>query len=153
MRELQLGNSQNWELIYNENTSAVLLPKQGGGYKVVPIPDISIPVLLDTFVLAVRVSTVIPEGSTWRFAGNIRQSVSTGLSVFDNGQDASFTSRRPLFLDKINLVIYPRISTNYSISIKVPDWFENAGIAVWMYTGIDRDIDLARIEAKIDALL
>ncbi|MBD2503126.1 hypothetical protein [Anabaena azotica] len=153
MRELQLGNSNNWDLIYNGNTAAVLLPKQEGGYKVVPIPDISIPVLLDTFVLAMRVSTVVPEGRAWKFAGYVRQSVSTGLSVFDNGQDASFTSRRPLFLDKINLVLYPRISTNYSISVKVPDWFESVGLAVWQYTGPDYDSDLARIESKIDALL
>lgn len=151
MRELQLGNSSNWEMIHNENVSAVLLPKQGGGYKTVPIPEISIAVLLDVFVLAVRISTVVPEGRRWRFAGYIKQSVSTGLSVF-NSQDASFTNRRPLFLDKINLVLYPKISTNYSASIKVPDWFENVGVAVWQYTGPDYDADLARIESKINAL-
>lgn len=138
MRQLQLGNSSNWESIHNENVSAVQIPMQGGGYKIVPISDISIAVLLDVFVLAVRVSTIVPEGRNWKFAGYIKQSVSTGLSAFDN-QDASFTTRRPLFLDKINLVVYPKISTNYSISIKVPDWFENAGVAVWRYTGIDSD--------------
>ncbi|MDZ8082817.1 MAG: hypothetical protein RMX35_27605 [Nostoc sp. DcaGUA01] len=151
MRELQLGNSNNWEIIHNENISAVFLPKEGGGYKTVPIPEISIAVLLDVFVLAVRISTVVPEGRTWKFAGNIKQSISTGISI-DGGQDASFTSRRPLFLDKINLVLYPKISVDYSVSIKVPDWFENVGIAIWKYTGVDQDADLARIEAKIDAL-
>ncbi|WGV24782.1 hypothetical protein [Halotia branconii] len=151
MRELQLGNSSNWEIIHNANVSAVILSKEGGGYKSVPIPEISIAVLLDVFVLAVRVSTIVPEGRTWRFAGHIKQSVSTGISAFDN-QDASFNTKRPLFLDKINLVLYPKISTNYSVSIKLPDWFENAGVAVWRYTGIDQDADLTRIEAKIDAL-
>lgn len=152
MRELQLGNSDNWKLIYNENTSAVTLPKEGGGYKIVPISDISIPVLLDVFVLAVRISTVVPSGRNWKFAGYLRQSVSTGLSVFES-QDASFTSRRPLFLDKINLILYSKISTNYSISIKVPDWFENAGVAVWKYTGIDdtaENISIAEEFANIN---
>ncbi|MEH2082470.1 MAG: hypothetical protein V7K89_21555 [Nostoc sp.] len=85
MRELQLGNSNNWEIIHNENISAILLPKVGGGYKTVPIPEISIAVLLNVFIVAVRVSTVVPEGSTWKFAGHIKQSVSTGLA-FDNSQ-------------------------------------------------------------------
>ncbi len=151
MRELQLGNSSNWEIIHNENISAVSLPKVGGGYKTVPISEISIAVLLNVFIVAVRVSTVVPEGSTWKFAGHIKQSVSTGLA-FDNSQDASFNRRQPLFLDKINLVFFPKISTNYSISIQVPKWFENAGVAVWRYTGPDYDSDLARIESKIDAL-
>ena len=151
MRVLQLGNSSNWELIHNENISAVILPKIGGGYKTVPIPEISIAVLLDVFVLAVRVSTVVPEGSTWKFAGYLTQRVSTGISAFDN-QDASFNKRQPLFLNKINLVVFPKISTNYSIFIKLPDWFETAGVAVWRYTGPDFDADLARIESKIDAL-
>ncbi|MBE9210508.1 hypothetical protein IQ244_29200 [Nostoc sp. LEGE 06077] len=151
MRELQLSNSSNWELVYNENVLGVLLPKEGGGYKVVPIPEIDIGILLDSFVLAVRISTLVPEGKVWKFAGQIKQSVSTGISAF-GGQDASFNNRRPLFLDKINLILYPKISTNYSVSIKVPDWFQLVSIAIWKYTGIDQDADLARIESKIDAL-
>lgn len=151
MRQLQLSNSANWEQIYNDNVNAVLLPKEGGGYKVVPIPEIEIPLLLDSFVLAVRVATNVPPGKVWRFAGTIKQLVSTGISI-DNSQDASFNRRYPLFLDKINLVIYPQISNSYSISIKLPDWFQDAGIAIWRYTGPDYDADLARIESKIDAL-
>lgn len=152
MRQLQLGNAANWAIIYNENVSAVFLAKEGGGYKAVPIPEIEIPVLLDSFVLAVKVVTVVPEGRTWRFAGNIRQTVSTGISAFES-QDASFTSRRPLFLGKINLVLFPKISISYGISIKVPDWFENASVAIWQYTGTDYDADLVRIEEKLDGLI
>ncbi|MDZ8086512.1 MAG: hypothetical protein RMY16_13285 [Nostoc sp. DedQUE12b] len=151
MRELQLGNSSNWENIHNENISAIFLPKTGGGYITVPIPEISIAVLLNVFVVAVKISTNVPEGREWKFAGHIKQSVSTGIA-FDNSQDASFNRRQPLFLDKINLVFFPKISTSYSISIQVPKWFENAGVAVWRYTGPDYDSDLARIESKIDAL-
>ncbi|MCC5641344.1 hypothetical protein LC593_37240 [Nostoc sp. CHAB 5844] len=152
MRQLQLSNSTNWEQIYNQNVTAVLLPKEGGGYKVVPIPEIEIPVLLDVFVLAVRVATNIPPNRVWKFAGTIKQSVSTGISI-DGSQDATFNRRYPLFLNKINLVLYPPITNNYGISIKLPDWFQDAGIAIWKYTGIDQDADLARIESKIDALL
>ncbi|BAY22373.1 hypothetical protein NIES2100_21360 [Calothrix sp. NIES-2100] len=162
MRQLQLGNSANWELIHNENISAVFLPKQGGGYKAVPIPEISIAAALDVFVVAVRIATVVPEGRTWRFAGFLKQNVTTGIAAFTSA-DASFNRRYSLFLDKINLIIFPQISTDYSISIKLPDWFENAGIAIWRYTGIDTDsteelvnqiknVDIPRLEAKVDAL-
>ena len=152
MRQLQLSNSANWELVHNQNVTAVLLPKEGGGYKVVPIPEIEISLLFNVSVLAVRVATNTPPGKVWRFAGTIKQSVSTGISI-DGSQDASFSRRYPLFLDKINLVIYPQISNSYSISIKLPDWFQDAGIAIWQYTGVDQDADLARIESKIDSLL
>ncbi len=151
MRELQLGNSSNWETIYNSSIDAVQIAKVGGGYKSVPIPEISISLLLDVFVLAVLVSTNVPEGRTWKFAGNVRQKVSTGI-VFGGSQDASFNKRYALFLDKINLVVLPPISTNYSISIQVPEWFPSVSLTVWRYTGPDYDSDLARIESKIDAL-
>ncbi|ALF51869.1 hypothetical protein ACX27_01830 [Nostoc piscinale CENA21] len=151
MRQLQLSNSANWELVHNDNVLAALLPKEGGGYKVVPIPEIEIALLFDVFVLAVRVATNVPPNKVWKFAGTIKQSVSTGISI-DGSQDASFNRRYPLFLDKINLCLYPPISNSYSVSIKVPDWFQDASIAIWQYTGPDYDADLARIESKIDAL-
>ncbi|MCC5617562.1 hypothetical protein LC605_21225 [Nostoc sp. CHAB 5836] len=112
MRELQLGNSSNWETIHNSSIDAVQIAKVGGGYKSVPIPEISIALLLDVFVLAILVSTNVPEGRNWKFAGNVRQKVSTGI-VFGGSQDASFNRRYALFLDKINLVVFPPISTNY----------------------------------------
>lgn len=151
MRELQLGNSSNWETIFNQSISGVKLPKEGGGYKAVPIPEISVSVLLDVFVLAVLVSTTVPENREWKFAGYLKQQVSTGI-VFGGSQDASFNRRQPLFLDKINLVLFSKISNSYSVSVKVPDWFEDATVVVWQYIGPDYDADLARIEAKIDAL-
>ncbi|BAY08620.1 hypothetical protein [Calothrix sp. NIES-2098] len=162
MRQLQLGNSANWEVIHNESVSAVQLPLIGGGYKIIPIPEISIAVLLDVFVLAVSVSTNVPEGREWKFAGNLRQQVSTGI-VFGGSQDASFNRRYALFLDKINLLLLQPISVDYSIFIKVPDWFEDAHVIVWRYTGTDTDsiedsvnqiknVDLPRLEAKVDAL-
>ena len=150
-RALELSNSNSWELIHNQNTSAVKIPTQKGGFITVPISEISIAVLLDVFVVAVRVATDIPEGRTWKFAGHIKQSVSTGIA-FENSQDANLTRRQPLFLDKINLVFFPRISTSYSIFIQVPKWFLNASVAVWRYTGPDYDSDLARIEQKIDEI-
>ncbi|OCQ96077.1 hypothetical protein BCD64_12030 [Nostoc sp. MBR 210] len=151
MRQLQLSNSQNWETVHNQNILGAKLPKEGGGYKAVPIPEIDIALLLDVFVLAILVSTNVPEGREWKFAGHVKQRVSTGI-VFGGSQDASFNRKQALFLDQINLVLFPKISTNYSISIKVPDWFEDANVTVWRYIGPDYDADLARIESKIDAL-
>jgi hypothetical protein len=162
MRQLQLGNSANWEVVHNASVSAVQLPLVGGGYKIVPIPEISIAVLLDVFVLAVSVSTNVPEGRDWRFAGNLRQQISTGI-VFGGSQDATFSKRYALFLDKINLLLLQPLSVDYSIFIKVPDWFEDASVIVWRYTGTDTDsieelvnqiknVDLPQIAAKVDSI-
>lgn len=151
MRELQLGNSSNWQTIHNAGVEGTQMPKEGGGFITVPIPEISIGVLLDVFILAVSVSTIVPDGSRWRFAGHLIQKVSTGI-VFGGSQDASFNKRYALFLDKLNLIVVPKISTNYSVSVQVPRWFPSAYITIWQYTGVDYDSDLARIESKIDNL-
>ena len=162
MRVVELNNSNNWESIYSTSVAAVQVPIQNGTYLSSPIPEIVVPLLLETFILAVSVTTNVPENSSWRFAGYCNQKISTGL-VVGGGQDATTVKGQPLFLEQINLILFNKISTSYSISVKVPKWFTSAQLIIWQYTGTDSDsiedsvnqiknIDLPRIEAKIDAL-
>jgi hypothetical protein len=136
VRVVELNNSDNWESIYSTNINAVSVPMQNGTSLINPIPEIVVPFVLDKFILAVSVDTDVPTDSVWRFAGYINQKISTGL-VIGGGQDATSVSGRPLFLDRINLIFFQKISTSYAVSIRVPKWFLRAAVTVWQYTGVD----------------
>ncbi|MDZ8228295.1 hypothetical protein [Nostoc sp. ChiVER01] len=155
-RILQLGNADNWEQIYHTTVAAVTLNSKIHN----PIPEITIPLLLETHILAVYVTTDIPEGRKWNFAGFLNQKFELGLTV-GGTPEADELSRRKLWLNRIKLVVFPRLTATYSITFGVPEWFKNVNVTVWQYVGADYDSveqfltsdiqpALARIEQKID---
>ncbi|AFY48903.1 hypothetical protein Nos7524_3100 [Nostoc sp. PCC 7524] len=159
MRVVELSNSNNWESIYSTNIYAVSVPMQNGTSLISPIPEIVVPFVLDKFILAVSVDTDVPTNSVWRFAGYINQKISTGI-VIGGGQDATAVNGRSLFLDRVNLILFQKISTSYAVSIRVPRWFPRAGVNVWQYTGVDDTSEeilltqeFANINFKLDQLL
>lgn len=126
------------------------------------IPKITVPVLIDTHVLAVYVTTEIPEGRTWNFAGYLHQEFNLGLTVGGN-PDADEVSTRKIFLNRIKLITFPKLTPNYAISLDVPKWFTSVSLIVWKYIGPDYDSveqlltqdvqpALTRIESKVDSL-
>ena len=87
------------------------------------------------------------------------QKMSTGL-VLGGSQDATLNKSQALFLDQINLVMFPKISANFSLSILLPKWFRSAQIIVWRYKGIDDTSEeilltqeFANLNFKLDQLL
>lgn len=157
-RILQLGNADNWEQIYQTTVAAVTLNSKIHN----PIPEITVPILLETHILAVYVTTDIPEGRKWNFAGFLNQKFELGLTV-GGTPEADELSRRKLWLNKIKLILFPKLTATYSIAFGVPEWFKNVNVTVWQYVGTDYDSveqfliediqpALARIESKIDAL-
>lgn len=158
MRVVELNNSANWEILYSTNISAVQLPTTSGGFKLVPIPPIIPPLILENYILAISIETDVPNNSTWRFAGDLLQKINTGL-VIGGGQDATFSRRQALFLNQINLVLFDRISTAYSLEIRVPPWFPRAEVNLWEYTGSDTTEEIiylqeefGNINSKLDAI-
>jgi hypothetical protein len=144
-RVLQLGNSANWDQIYTTSVSAVRVTPDTHA----PIPEITIPFLLEVHVIAVYVFTDIPEGRRWFFAGFLNQKFELGLTV-GGTPDADELSRRKLTLNRIKLVIFPKITANYSVSFSVPEWFTSVSITVWQYLGPDYDsVEKAVEEIKL----
>ncbi|BAT53783.1 hypothetical protein NOS3756_27460 [Nostoc sp. NIES-3756] len=159
MRVVELNNSDNWESIYSTNINAVSVPMENGTSLINPIPEIVVPFVLDKFILAVSIDTDVPTDSVWRFAGYINQKISTGL-VIGGSQDATTVRGQPIFLDRINLILFQKISTSYAVSIRVPKWFTRTGVTVWQYTGVDDTSEeilltqeFANINFKLDQLL
>ncbi|MBH8563758.1 hypothetical protein I8748_16430 [Nostoc sp. CENA67] len=157
-RTLQLGNADNWQQIFNTSVAAVTLNSTA----YVPIPEITAPLLLETHVLATYITTNIPEGRKWNFAGFLNQKFELGLTV-GGTPEADNLTRRKLWLNRIQLIILPKLTANYAISFDVPEWFKNVNVTLWQYVGVDYDSTeqalsadvmpaLTRIESKIDAL-
>lgn len=157
-RVLQLANVANWEQIYTYSASAVKINDRM--YE--PIPEIEVPLLIEKHVLAVYVNTSVPEGSVWYFGGFLNQKFQLGLTI-GGVPDADELTRRKLSLNRIKLVVLPKITANYAISLSVPKWFKSVSLTVWQYIGDDYDsveklltgeisLSLERIESKIDAL-
>jgi hypothetical protein len=147
-RNLQLGIESNWQLQYSDSFPAVTFLNDAAGNPIYEkIVEIQVPTVFDKPIIAVSITTTVPVGKIWKYAGYLSRSLTTGLG-------ASFTGNRErLFLRKFNLIVFDDLNINYLLSIQVPEWFINATIAIYQYEGTDTskvDDDLARIESKID---
>jgi hypothetical protein len=156
-RILQLSDGANWEQFYSTSVNAVTINEKN----YVPIPEITVASLVYSHIIAVLV-TCANAKPTWHFAGFLNQKINLGITV-GSLPDTDSVQKRKLYLDRITLIIFPKLVTNYSISFEVPKWFEQVSIILWQYTGPESDstedlineiknVDLPRIEAKIDAL-
>lgn len=154
--QLELNKPENWESIFNKTVTAI----KATNTQHAPIPDIKAEIDIDRRILAVQVTSDKAK-STWNWAGSLNQlnsSISNAL-----GTNSQTIIKRKLWLNQINLLIFPRHTLTYRISIKVPNWFEDVSLKVWKYVGIENDTindlileirqeELQRIESKIDDL-
>ena len=131
-RNLQLGIESNWNLQYSNSFPAVSYLNDSAGKPIYQrITEINIPVVFDKPIIAVSVNTTVPVGKTWKYAGYLRRSLTTGLG-------ASFVGEvENLFLGKFNLIVFNDLNINYFLSLQVPKWFINANVGIYQYEGID----------------
>lgn len=155
---LELSTSTNWQDAYSASASATYLPGSTTSHE--RIPPIEVPLLFDSHVLA-----VYPDSTTakdwWITAGWVSRRIQTGITI-GGSPDVRATESQKLIFREINLIIYPNITSTYSLVIDAPYWFDQLSISVWEYIGpvsysnetliIDQNIQLDRIEQKIDTL-
>ncbi|MBD2167125.1 hypothetical protein H6G04_22300 [Calothrix membranacea FACHB-236] len=156
---LQLGNSANWQQLYSTSVNAVQL---GGGLAFAPILPITVPVLVESHIIALYVQSANSR-ETWAFGGFLTQKINLGLTV-GGLPETDGVQKYKLYLDRITLLIFPKLTSTYSVEIEVPKWFRQISVILWQYTGPESDttedlineiknVDLPRIEAKIDAII
>lgn len=156
MSDRDLGNAQNWEHVTEiSGLATVISPGQ-----ILPIPKLTIPILLDKSVVAVRVDSVSAP-PTWRFAGDIFQEIRVGIMV--GGQPDAIATRRRVWLKQVALFFLPELSTSYALSFLPPKWFRDVTLTLWQFTGTNPNPDavdnvalqqqLETIEQKINSLL
>jgi hypothetical protein len=133
-RILELSNAANWEQIFSGSYEAQQITQN----KFAPIPEQTIPVQLEKFVLAVYVQTTEPEGKNWLFGGFANQLVSIPVTVGGN-LNSTINNRKKVWLDTISLCLFAKYTTSYGLSFSFPAWFRDATVIVWQYTGLDDD--------------
>jgi len=133
MLVLQVGNSSNWDLAWSNTFTAARI----SGKSYYPIPDVNVPILFEHNVIAV-LATSNSAKANWRFAGFLNQKVTTGIIV--GGQpDAELVQSRRLFVNRISLLILPKLSNTFSVVLHVPYWFEDISYNIWRYIGSQAD--------------
>lgn len=153
---LQLSNAANWQDIYTRSLQAQIISDKAH----IPIPEVTVPVLLDRHILAVYANSSTAKKS-WSTAGYLKQKISLGL-ITGGTLDAEVIHSRRIGLKKITLVTFPRLTTEYGLGFDVPFWLKDISLTIWKYVGTESDstedliqqvrIDLVRIEYKIDEL-
>ncbi|MGB3208242.1 MAG: hypothetical protein WBB28_24930 [Crinalium sp.] len=115
--KLNLPDSNNWESIYTGSQVATHNPNIPNHIHT-PIPELSIPILVDKFVLAILCTSNTAQ-PRWRFAGFLSQRINTGLTVGGN-YDTDATVARKIYLDRIQLIVFPEVASNYALAFKCP---------------------------------
>ncbi|MEH2197806.1 hypothetical protein [Nostoc sp.] len=155
---LELGNSANWDLFYSTTIQAVT---SSNGESYTPIPTITVPTLLDSHIIATSVSCSNSK-PTWYSGGFLNQRINLGLTV-GGLPDSDAVQKRKVYLNRLTLIIFPKLVDTYAVTFEVPEWFQDVTFTLFEYTGTETDstenlvnqiinVDLPRIESKIDAL-
>ncbi|NET46198.1 hypothetical protein [Okeania sp. SIO2B3] len=114
------------------------------------IPQLEVPVIFDRHIIAVfPYSTTAKEW--WISAGWMEQNIFTGVLVGGNPDVRALESQR-LLLNRINLAIFPKLTSTYQLNIDIPYWFRDYKVTIWIYTGIEEDSTEQLIENN-EALL
>ncbi|WP_353930962.1 hypothetical protein WJM97_22330 [Okeanomitos corallinicola TIOX110] len=149
MRQLQLNDPDNFSLVYTVSIPATCMMLNGEEV-CARLTRIIVPIIFNSQIMSVSVSTSVPAGSIWEFAGTLSKIVSTAIG------DSISEEKKPLFLGERNLICFDEVKADYRITILPPKWFKDISIGIYQYEGTDintLDINLARIESKIDTLL
>lgn len=157
MAASELNNAANWQLAYQEYKEAEQATPQGGYY---PLPSFEIPITFSNRILIARTVSTIPAGKRWKWAGRLR-----AFQTYPNNgvnSQKSEVADYSLYLNRSKLLIFPEIANNYELVLSDAFWLRNLQLTIYEFTGEATDnltdltlsiqSDLARIEAKIDAL-
>ncbi|MEH1977056.1 MAG: hypothetical protein V7L02_28335 [Nostoc sp.] len=129
-RILELQNGDNFSLQYTNSVPATSIEMVNGKNIYAKLTEIIIPVVFNKPIILVNISTSVPLGKIWRYAGRCRQ-------IFPTALGDSFVDDKALFLTKRNLIFFPDFSANYTINYLPPSWFIDVSIVIYQYDGLD----------------
>jgi hypothetical protein len=142
--QYSLGNSDNWVLAYSVRVTAANAP--GSGDRYIPIPEIEVPILLTSQVIAVfcQSSQASPR---WKLGGLMNLKVQTGILTGGEFDTYPFEKKR-IWLNRITLFTLPVLTPDYSLSFDIPYWLRQISISVYEYTGPIVD----PLQVKVDSI-
>jgi hypothetical protein len=107
-------------------------------------------VIENSFVCAVGVRNTKAK-RTWFLGGYASQNLLLGPSSTSIFVAYTQAARRRLWLDRLNLLIFPKLVSPWILELSFPWWHEQMELEVWRYDGSDVD-DLQQITASTAAL-
>jgi hypothetical protein len=146
---LQLGNAQNWALLYSETLTATATI-EGRGY--IPIPARFIPVQVDHRILIVGTASNKGIRSTWNTGGWLTPLIAWGGN--NNTLDADLGSWR-IPLNKKRLVLLPDLAPNYKLRFNAPSWMQQISIEIYQYSGPETDSTealITQLQTQLDRI-
>ncbi|GAX41528.1 hypothetical protein NIES4075_25010 [Tolypothrix sp. NIES-4075] len=130
-RILELQNGDNFSLQYTNSIPATSIEMVNGKDIYAKLTEVIIPVVFNKPIILVNISTSVPVGKIWRYAGRIRQ-------IFPTVFGDSFLDDKPLFLGKRNLILFSDVLSNYTLNYLPPSWFVDVSITIYQYDGTDK---------------
>ncbi|MCC3473310.1 MAG: hypothetical protein JGK38_23935 [Microcoleus sp. PH2017_15_JOR_U_A] len=139
---LNLESSENWE--------------QRLAQSFVTTPENLLPEYAPNFEFNSNIIAVLVDNSealdTWYSAGWISQRINLPFG----STAASSVNATRLRLREKQLLIFPKLTATYKISVRFPRWFTQASITIWEYTSLqaeNMENQLSEIQGKLDTLL
>jgi hypothetical protein len=142
-----------WEQVYDGTIEAM----QPTPDRYVPIPRITIPIILHERVIVVGTSSMNARPN-WRFSGTLSQRLvipSLGSGLVDG-------HKQTLRINALSLIILPVLTPDYQLQYDVFHWIRDISLSVWRYVGNEQDelaeliesvkVDVIRVENKLDRL-
>lgn len=120
----------DWELVWTLSQTAAPMNELDTGYE--PYGDLICPILLDSDLIAVRVTN--PQGkASWQSAGYVFQKLRSGLST--GGANDSLTAKIWCRLNTVNLIRLPWKISGWELSFRPNYWHQEINLDAWEYTG------------------
>jgi hypothetical protein len=139
-----LGNSENWGLAFSGSFTAASAP--GSGDRYIPIPEVEVPILLTSQVIAVFCqSNQAPP--RWRLGGLMNLKIQTGILTGGAFDTYPFEKKR-IWLSRVTLFTLPVLTPDYSLSFDIPYWIRQISLSVYEYTGPIVD----PLQVKVDSI-
>lgn len=142
-----------WEQVY-DGTVEAMKPTPD---TYVPIPRITIPILLHERVIVVGTSSVNARPN-WRFSGTLSQR----LVISGLGPGLVDGYKQTLRINALSLIVLPLLTPDYRLEYDVFHWIRDISLSVWRYVGNEQDelaeliesvkVDVIRVENKLDRL-
>lgn len=151
-RRLDFNQENTWELVWSRSLNSDRTPSGRN----IGIQEQIVPLLFDKFVIAVYAYSpyALQKNKGWRWAGYAVRRVRTGLTI-GNAFDSEAGTKRPFWLNRVTLLLYEPLTSEYSMSFEFARWLPNANISVWQYQGTDYDTTdglIRQTRADIDNL-
>lgn len=143
MRLVEISNSAKWENIYSHSATAGYL-----GEQIIPIPSFSIPLFIESDIIAIYSNCDIPEGRLWNWAGTVEQIFN--LELIPGTKNTG--EQKNLYLKRLTTLFFPSINAPYSLKIRIPRWFPNCYYEIWAYSGKDISSEEELIKNEFQSL-